>query len=391
MRLDRAGLFVSLFTCAALGYPTERPIGAMRIDSVEYIAVQVPGGGVAVSILHDGLHRRWDVYPPQQGNILQGGPFIQAPVNGLMNVFAVGAPFINQLILNANHDSGLSVLATRVALVETEKYVGSLASGALAGGRMGVWGVAPDSQLVGKIWDPIQTEWSITASAGLRTAHSPWITQVTPTTLNLYATALDGTIKQNYYNGFGFSGWLSNPTPMQAISGPTSSLLGNGMHALFSQTRDSTLQALVWDGSRWGGMSQSDFKVLSGPTAQPAWRSEVALYALALDSQIVRIRWSPVNGWLGVDTLGPIPGTAAFVSVHRGYGSLPARSRDGQLFLPSNLMELSGRLEVIDTRGRIVSSCLKRFGEQAVDVVVPDRGVFWYRLGGARGRILALH
>lgn len=366
----------------------------MRVDSVEYIAVRTPSGQVALSVLRGGIHQEWTVLPSSRNAAIGWGPFIQSPAGGMMNIFALGrsdaSGCFSQHIVDLSRDTGLGVLATQVLLGESEQYASSLASGSLGGGRMGVWGVSPDSQLVGKTWEPLKNAWTPTGSSSLKTAHAPWVTQVTPTTVNLYATALDGTIKQNYYNGSTWSGWLSNPTPMLVVSGPSSSVLGEGRHVLFSQTRDSTLQAMVWDGAKWGDMSLSSFKVLSGPTSQPIWNSEVVLYALALDSQVVRIRWSEAKRWIGLESLGPIPGAGLEVSVQRRPAAFPALARNGRVELPGGLADRSGRLDVMDVHGRTLGSAIKVVGETTVELVVPGSGVWWYRLGEVRGRILAV-
>lgn len=364
------------------------------MDSVEYIAVRTPSGQVALSVLRGGIHQEWNLLPSSKDATIGWGPFIQSPASGMMNIFAPGrsnaSGCFSQHIVDLSRDTGLELSETQVVLGESEQYASSLASGSLSGGRMGVWGVTPDSQLVGKTWEPLKNAWTPTGSSSLKTAHAPWATQVTPTTLNLYATALDGTIKQNYYNGSTWSGWLANPTPMFVVSGPSSSVLGEGRHVLFSQTRDSTLQALVWDGAKWGNMSLSSFKVLSGPTSQPIWNAEVVVYALALDSQIVRIRWSEAKGWIGLESLGPIPGAGPEVSVQRRPSALPALARNGRVELPSNLADRSGRLDVMDAQGRTLGSAIKVAGQTAVALVVPGSGALWYRFGELRGRILTV-
>jgi hypothetical protein len=109
---------------------------------------------------------------------------------------------------------------------------------------------------------------------------APYAIQLSPTTVNLYVHQADGSIRQNYWNGSSWSGWLTPDGSGSIGYGDVASTFAT-YHYLYSFSTNGNLESEAYTGGSW-----------------TAWTT----YASPIKKSLAPVKTSGFNGILyGID------------------------------------------------------------------------------------------
>lgn len=334
-----------------------RPLAVAVQGGVHVLAIRGLDGGIWSREWKGRAHDDWSAWsrlPSDAGDDFVSSPWLQAAVGGLHNLYALGSssdqPRIHQWIKD-----GKGFHATH-GLPEVREIVSSLASGHLQQGIQVLFGIGPDSTLRIRTWDSLANRWNgWQRMTGPKTVHPPYVVQVSPTNINLYVTTLDGQIHQNWFDGSSWSGWVV-PAYEPVFSAPSSVNFNWNDHVLFGQGPDRHPRMRLWNGVSWTEWSKVPFTALASTSPVVSGPDRLTLYALALDSMIIRADWSIRSGWSKVDTVGPLPpatGDGRPKTHDRGRQEI-VRVRDQHVVLPEEATSEGGVLRIHGPSGQVV-------------------------------------
>ncbi len=195
---------------------------------------------------------------PSNQNGVISDPWIQYSAEGGQNVYArssTGATL--QWICVRNPDGSWKINVTsnvpdgkltptgrvtsaRFSTSGEQRLIATFADGTV---KYQTWTLYAPPPASAGTWNGMWTDLGITNVVG-----SPWATQVTPTTVNLYVRLKDGTMRQNYWNGTSWSGWIKLPLPSAAASDPTSYFDGTGHWLDYMGTDGVPVQMMYYMG-----------------------------------------------------------------------------------------------------------------------------------------------
>ncbi len=368
-----------------------RPLAVVVQGDRHVLAVRGRDGGIWSRDWNGGTCGAWGAWtrlPADPATRFRSSPWLQAEVGGLHNLYALDSSSEHPKIFQWIKDSE-TYRPTR-GLPEAREIVSSLASGHLQKGVQVLFGVGPDSSLRIRVWDSLANSWNRwERMSGPKTVHPPYVVQVTPTDLNLYVTTLDGQIHQNWFDGSSWSGWVV-PAFEPVVSAPSSVNFNWSDHVLFGQGPDRHPLMRLWNGASWSGWSKVPFTSLASTSPVVSGVDSLTLYALALDSMIIRAGWSARSGWSAVDTVGAIPPLAPDErpKTHDKGRREIVRVRDQHVEIPEEAAAEGGILRVHGPSGKVVLVRTVAPRQTRISVGHLPKGSHWASLNRNTFRLL---
>lgn len=257
LHLIRIALAVS-FTTAAFAdnicYPewtgtsvsissTTRPVAG------ELIAVKGVDGIVRYSFRGIFDNSFNTVFTPLPNQPAEGSaPWIQATVGGMNNIYIVSNGKIYQWIWSQ------SGIATTNGISDAANVKGSIASAKIDNtGRQAIFAVFNNGSVHYRIWDPTLYSWTSWIDMGLSGASGKlFAVQISSSTVNLYVSMNDGSVKQKWsINGI-WSNWVT-PLGPGSTNGEVASVISpsSGFQYLFWTTPQGVTKLQYWNGTSW--------------------------------------------------------------------------------------------------------------------------------------------
>lgn len=364
-------------------HPAERRLVAA--NAVEGILLVVQGKNATLhsKIVHGNAHicPSWRPVPSQP--TIVSNPWLQAPVGGLNNLYALGEKNGVRRTFQWIYRNG-SFIST-AGLGESEDAV-SLASGRIGSdGKQALFAVFKDSSVHMRVWDSLGWAWGGWTSLDHKTTRTLDAVQIADDQLNLYATMPDGRVDQRWWQSTQWSPWVV-PSADPIVSGPSSANFDIVHHVLFGIDAQGWLVERNWDGSSWTGWNRLCWKPQSEPA--PVVRDGVLhLFFLDADGAVVELERTLGTSWkiasrssgpsVGnpIDMPQPIPSPeTAFV-------------RQGVLSFPASFLPIQGAAVVIHGDGHREPLVLGTDGKQAH---LRLRGAAVIRSGSKTLRVIGL-
>jgi hypothetical protein len=241
-------------------------------------------------------------------------PYLQAPNHAnVVNLFALGRQKLDSLPAESTTWTRRICQWTRytadytgsLGISGTDSVVSSLAAAQTGSGFQALYAMFQDGSLRARQWDSVNWTWSGWSVLGTGFAPlAPFANQVAATQVNVFATRLDGTVMQDWWNGTRWSGWLEIPWKKVASS-PSSVNFDSTWHLLFAKDSMGYAAGAIWNGQTWTDLGPSGIPVLSGVTPVVADTDSVLVYARAPDSSLIRFSWSRKSSWGAVEKIDP--------------------------------------------------------------------------------------
>lgn len=368
--------------------PATAKIGTRRLvaaNAVEGILLVLQGRNDSLysRIVHGsaGICPSWKSVPSQP--VIVSNPWLQAPVGGLNNLYALGESNGVRRTLQWIYQDGAFI--TTNGLGESEDAV-SLASGRIgSNGNQALFAVFKDSSVHMRVWDSLGRTWGGWSSLDHITTRTLDAVQVTDDQLNLYATMPDGHIDQRWWKSTEWSPWVV-PSEEPIVSGPASANFDWSNHVLFGIDRDGWLVERLWNGSSWSGWNRLPWKPQGEPA--PVVREGILhLFFLESNGSIVELERSLETAWRTVSR-SPGPTVGNPISLPESMEPpLTAFVRRGVLKIPESFLPVRGTAMIIHADGRREPLVLAADGKQAR---LRIRGMAVIQSGSKKLRVLGL-
>ncbi|MBK9577198.1 MAG: hypothetical protein IPK50_04810 [Fibrobacterota bacterium] len=361
---------------------TRRLVAANAIEGI-LLVIQGRNDSLYSRIVHGsaGICPSWRPVPSQPSIV--SNPWLQAPVGGLNNLYALGESNGVRRTLQWIYREG-AFMSTN-GLDESEDAV-SLASGRIgSNGNQALFAVFKDSSVRMRVWDSLAWSWGGWIALDHKTTRTLDVVQVTDDQLNLYATMPDGRIDQRWWKSTEWSPWVV-PSVEPITSGPSSANFDEIDHVLFGIDQDGWLVERSWNGSVWSAWDRLPWKPQGEPA--PVVRDGILhLFFVEANGSIVELERTRGTAWRVTSRL---PGQTIDNPIKLPESMEPTQTafvRRGVLNIPESFQPVRGAAIVIHADGHRERLVLTSDGKQAH---LRIRGMAVIQSGSKRLRVIGL-